>query len=57
MNRQTFTIALTLLLLLCVIAPFSALSALMLIVAGALIYSLLVSLVKAFVTVDVSEER
>lgn len=57
MNRQMLTIALMLLLLLCVVAPFAALAPLMLIVVGGLVYGLIVSLVKAFVTADVSEDR
>ncbi|MBF2051229.1 MAG: hypothetical protein EDM05_029545 [Leptolyngbya sp. IPPAS B-1204] len=54
MNRTLATVVLTLLLLLAIVAPFSALSALMLIVVGTLVYGLVVTLVKAFVTADVS---
>jgi hypothetical protein len=46
------TIAFILVLLLLVAAPFSALSALMLLVAGFLIYGLLAALVRAFLTGD-----
>jgi hypothetical protein len=54
-NRTLVTTALILLLLLLVVAPFSALSALMLILVGGLVYSLITTLVKAFITADVED--
>jgi hypothetical protein len=56
MNRTLVTGILTLLLLLAIVNPFSALAGLMLIAVGALVYSLIVTLVKAFLTADVSED-
>lgn len=53
MNQQLATIALLFLLLLSVVAPFSALAGLMLIVVGALLCGLLIALVRAFVSAEV----
>lgn len=53
MNQQLATIALLFLLLLSVVAPFSALAGLMLIVVGTLLCALLISLVRAFVSAEV----
>jgi hypothetical protein len=56
MNRTLVTVILTLLLLLAIVNPFSALAGLMLIAVGSLLYSLILTLVKAFLTADVSED-
>lgn len=53
MNQQLATIALLFLLLLSVVAPFSALAGLMLIVVGMLLCALLIALVRAFVSAEV----
>jgi hypothetical protein len=53
MGQQIGVIALLFMLLLGVVAPFSALASLMLIVAGMLLYGLLVAIVRALVTVEV----
>lgn len=55
MNSSVFTIALLLVLLLLIVAPFSALSALMLLVAGFLIYGLLTALVRAVLSGDTTD--
>lgn len=57
MNPQIVRIALLLFLLLSVIAPFSALSALILILVGLLLYNLLVTLVGAVATAEVGEAK
>lgn len=53
MNQQLAIIACLLLLLLGVVAPFSALAGLMLIVVGGLLCGLLIALVRAFVSAEV----
>ncbi|NJO80538.1 MAG: hypothetical protein HC827_19890 [Cyanobacteria bacterium RM1_2_2] len=53
MNQQLATIAILFLLLLGVVAPFSALAGLMLIVVGTLLCGLLIALVRAFVSAEV----
>lgn len=55
MNSPVFTIAVLLVLLLLVTSPFSALAVLMLLVAGFLIYGLLATLVRAFLTGDTTD--
>jgi hypothetical protein len=54
MNQQLVIFALLLLLLLGVVAPFSALAGLMLIAVGALLYGLLIALVRAFINPEVT---
>lgn len=55
LGQQIITIVLLLVLLLSILNPFSALSALMLITVGMMLYWLLIALVRAFVSAEVQD--